>query len=46
LVSGLSVPIIIVTCAQLLSMSRSHFPPDEQERTDDTVTGRVSGELL
>ena len=45
LASGLSAPII-VTFAQLLSRCRAHFPPDEQERTDDTVTSRVSGELL
>jgi hypothetical protein len=45
LASGLSAPII-VTFAQFLSMCRAHFPPDEQERTDDTVTSRVSGECL
>jgi hypothetical protein len=43
-VSGLSASIV-VTFAQLLSMSRS-LPPEEQERTDGTVRGHVTGEFL
>jgi hypothetical protein len=44
-VSGLSASIV-VTFAQLLSMSPS-LPPEEQERTDEcAVRGHVTGELL
>ena len=41
---GFSAPIV-VTFAQLLSMLWS-LRPEEQERTDDTVRGHATGELL
>jgi hypothetical protein len=44
-VFGLSAPIV-VTCAQLLSTSRSLQPEEQEERTDDTVRGHVTSELL
>jgi hypothetical protein len=31
---------------KLLSMCSGHFPPEEQERADDTVRSDVRGELL
>jgi hypothetical protein len=47
LVSGLWIPRVIVTFAQLLSMCRGHSPPEEQERTDEcAVRTHVSDELL